>query len=48
LTRYASGCLRWAPEHQIEARELIADLERRIALLADVVAQPPPGEERPE
>jgi hypothetical protein len=35
-------------EHQIGARELIADLERRIAELADVVAPPPPGEERPE
>ncbi len=36
-------------EHQIGARELIADLERRIAELADVVAQlPPAGEDRPE
>jgi len=34
-------------EHQIGARELIADLERRIAALADVVAPPPAGEDRP-
>ena len=38
-----------APEHQIGARELIADLERRFAKLAAVVAQlPPAGEDRPE